>query len=150
MNKVNQLRPTDLETQVDLRFKATYDALEKLRENIAVIPGRKQPNLGDLWNSELDSLCRRKIGSTARRCCGNWQAVTTNRRQRFIRVDPGINLSRGQLNRDSLDILTGITGGRTFGTSDMRDAAVRAVADARASYSLTYVPPGDAHAGKFR
>jgi VWFA-related protein len=149
MNKVNQLRPTDLETQVNLRFQATYNALEKVRGNMAVIPGRKEL----IWATY-------GIPSSIRFAGNNWFDCTPLLRQLAARynqsdiaiytLDPGVNLNRGQLNRDTLDILTGITGGRSFGTSDIREAAVRAVADARASYSLTYVPPTDEHAGKFR
>ena len=149
MNKVNQLRPTDLETQVNLRFQATYKALEKIGGDMAVIPGRKEL----IWATYGIPSSIRFVGSNWFDCTPLLRQLAARYNQANIAIytlDPGINLNRGQLNRDTLDILTGITGGRSLGTSDIRAAAVRAVADSRASYSLTYMPPTDVQAGKFR
>jgi VWFA-related protein len=64
-------------------------------------------------------------------------------------ADPGMNLERGMLNRDSLDILTGATGGRTFPTVDLNQAITQAEADARTNYTIEYQPPAKNWDGKY-
>jgi len=64
-------------------------------------------------------------------------------------ADPGVNAQQGMLNRDSLDILTGATGGRAFSTIDLNEVITQAVADARTSYSLEYEPPAKNWDGKY-
>jgi VWFA-related protein len=60
-----------------------------------------------------------------------------------------MNLERGVLNRDSLDILTGATGGRTFATVDLNRAITQAEADARTNYTIEYQPSAKNWDGKY-
>jgi VWFA-related protein len=148
MQKVNQLRPTDIRTQVNIRFQATYNALDNLRSAMATVPGRKEL----VWVTY-------GIPSSIRFVGGEWFDCTPLLRQlagRFnaanvavYTVDPGMNLARGMLNRDALQVLTGNTGGRSFASSDLRQAAVQAVADARMNYSIQYTPTQNNWDGKY-
>ncbi len=148
MDKVNQLRPTDLAVDIYLRFQATYRALDQMRALMSAVRGHKEL----IWSTY-------GVPSSILMADHEWFDCTPLLRELASRfndsdisvytVDPGMNLERGQLNRDSLDILTRLTGGRTFGTSDLRAAAVQAVADARTNYSLTYTPPAKNWNGKF-
>ena len=53
-------------------------------------------------------------------------------------ADPGMNLARGVLQRDGLDILTGATGGRTFADVDLSRAIAQVERDARTNYSVEF------------
>lgn len=148
MEKVNQLRPTEIQTQVGIRFKATYDALEKLRDDMNVVPGQKEL----VWVTYGIPSSIRFVGQ-------NWVDCTPLLRQLATRysatsiaiytVDPGVNIGRGILNRDALQSLTGNTGGRSFTGSDLRATVARAVADARNNYSIQYNPPLKNWGGKY-
>lgn len=64
---------------------------------------------------------------------------------------PGLNLQRGVLNRDSLDILTGAPGGRAFSTIALERAITQIEAGSRMNYSLEYqAPPRDGKYHKLR
>lgn len=148
MQKVNQLRPTDIRTQINIRFQATYNALDHLRSAMATVPGRKEL----VWVTY-------GIPSSIRYVGGEWFDCTPLLRQLAARfnganvavytVDPGMNLGRGMLNRDALQVLTGNTGGRSFTSSDVRHSVVQAVADARINYSLQYTPTHENRDGKY-
>ena len=64
-------------------------------------------------------------------------------------ADPGMNLDRGILNRDSLDVLTGATGGRAFSTIDLNRAIDQIEAAARTNYSIEYQPVATNWDGKY-
>lgn len=60
-----------------------------------------------------------------------------------------MNLARGVLERDGLEILTGATGGRTFSNVDLSRAVAQAESDARTNYSVEFEPSGRSWDGKF-
>ena len=152
MKKVTQLRPQDFRaispTGSQERFRATYRALDDLRASMAVVSGPKEL----LWITYGIPSAIHLVG-------GTWFDGVPFLRQlgaRFVRsettvyaADPGVNLERGILNRDSLDILTGATGGRSFGTVDLNRAIAQIQTDARADYSLEYQPPANNWDGKY-
>jgi VWFA-related protein len=152
MQKVSQVRPADFRTtsQISLtsRFKATYSALNDLRTLMAQSRGPQDL----LWITY-------GIPSTIQFVDHTWFYGAPVLRQlgaAFVQsgitvytADPGINLQAGILNRDSLDILSGATGGRAFATIAMGHAIAQIDADARTSYSLEFQPPSANWDGKY-
>jgi VWFA-related protein len=152
MQKVTQLKPLAFRavspTSLQERFKATYTALEDMRVRMAALRGPKEL----LWISY-------GIPSTIHFVDRTWFYGAPFLQQlgdRFVRTettvytaDPGIDLERGILDRDSLDILTAATGGRAFSTVDLNRAIAKIQADARASYSVEYQPPANNWDGKY-
>src|ERR1017187_7063703 len=117
MQKVSQVKPVDFRAvsgiSLQSRFTATYRALDDMRALMAALHGPK----GLLWVTY-------GIPSTIHLADRTWFDGVPFLRQmgaRFVQsettvytADPGISLQTGILNRDSLDILTGATGGRVF------------------------------------
>jgi VWFA-related protein len=143
MHQTSQLMPQDFRSsspvRIPARFTTTCQALEDMRARMAALAGPKEL----LWvtygfPSSIHFADR-----------GWWDGGPTLRQlgARFAQsgitiytADPGMNLGRGILNRDALDILTGAAGGRTFATIDLNQAIAQAEADARMNYSLSYQP----------
>jgi VWFA-related protein len=152
MQKVSQLKPLEFRaispTSLQARFKATYLALDDMRARMAAWRGPKEL----LWITS-------GIPSTIHLADRTWFDGVPFLRQigaRFVRsdttvytADPGINLERGMLNRDALDILTGATGGRAFSTIDLNRAIAKMEAGARADYSVEYQPAANNWDGKY-
>jgi VWFA-related protein len=152
MQKVSQLKPQDLRaaspTSLQSRFKASYDALENMRAMMARMPGPKEL----LWVTYGVPSAIQLVDRT-------WFDGAPLLRQlgtRFVQsgatvytADPGMNLQAGVLDRDSLDILAGVTGGRAFSTIDLNRAITRIEADALTNYSLAYQPSANNWDGKF-
>lgn len=152
MRKTVQLKPLDLRAaspiSLQARFDTTCKALDDMRARMAALRGPKEL----LWVTYgFPSQIRmqgigwvdggpilRKLGA---RFVHSGVAVYT--------ADPGMNLDRGILNRDALDILTRATGGRTFSTVDLNQAVTQAEADARINYSLEYQPSARNWDGKY-
>jgi hypothetical protein len=115
MQKVTEARPLEFRatspTSAQERFKATYRSLDDMRARMANLRGPKEL----LWVTY-------GILSTIRLVDRTWFDGVPLLRQigaRFVQseitaytADPGIGVQAGLLNRDSLDILTGATGGR--------------------------------------
>jgi len=152
MHSTLQMRPQDLRRSSPIglpeRFKTTWGALDDMRARMATLHGPKQL----LWITYGFPSAIRLAGQ------GWWDGGPMLRQlgARFVQseitvyaADPGMNLDRGVLNRDSLDILTGATGGRTFATVDLNKAIAQAEADARTNYSLEYQPPARNWDGKY-
>jgi VWFA-related protein len=147
MNKVNQLKPVELRFNPSVHFNTTVRALDDIRAEMAALHGPKEL----LWVTY-------GIPSSIR-YAGGWfdgAPILQQLGARFVQseiavytADPGMNLERGMLNRDSLDILTGATGGRTFSTIDLNQAITQAEADARTNYTLEYQPPAKNWDGKY-
>jgi len=147
MNKVNQLKPVELRFNPSVHFNTTVRALDDIRAEMAALHGPKEL----LWVTY-------GIPSSIR-YAGGWfdgALILQQLGARFVQseiavytADPGMNLERGMLNRDSLDILTGATGGRTFSTIDLNQAITQAEADARTNYTLEYQPPAKNWDGKY-
>jgi VWFA-related protein len=151
MRNTLQFRPQDLRRSspvgVPERFTITCRALDDMGARMAMVHGPKEL----LW---VTYGFPSAIGLEGQ---GWWDGGPTLRElgarlvQSKITVytaDPGMNLDRGVLNRDSLDILTGATGGRTS-TVDLNKAITQAEADARTNYSLEYEPPARNWDGKY-
>jgi VWFA-related protein len=152
MKKTSQLRPQDLRRDspvgISARFNATGRALDEMRARMAPLAGGKEL----LWVTY-------GIPSTIpQRGHEYWDGVPTLRElgARFRRsgivlysADPGMNLARGVLERDGLEILTGATGGRTFSNVDLSRAVAQAESDARTNYSVEFEPSGRSWDGKF-
>jgi VWFA-related protein len=152
MKKTSQLRPQDLRRDspvgISARFNATGRALDEMRARMAPLAGGKEL----LWVTY-------GIPSTIpQRGHEYWDGVPTLRElgARFRRsgivlysADPGMNLARGVLERDGLEILTGATGGRTFSNVDLSRAVAHAESDARTNYSVEFEPSGRSWDGKF-
>jgi len=152
MHATSRMRPQDLRRSspigVPERFKVTWGALEDMRAHLASVHGPKEL----LWVTYGFPSAIHLVG-------GDWWDGVPMLRQlgaRFVQseiavytADPGMDLERGVLNRNSLDILTGATGGRTFGTVDLTKAITQAEADARTNYSLEYQPPAGNWDGKY-
>jgi VWFA-related protein len=152
MRKVSQVRPLEFRavspTSSQARFRATYRALDDLRALMAAAPGPKEL----LWVTY-------GIPSTIHLVDRTWFDGVPFLRQlgaRFVRsettvytADPGINLELGILNRDSLDILTGATGGRALSTIELNRAITQIEAEARTNYSIEYRPPAENWDGKY-
>jgi VWFA-related protein len=152
MQKVTQVRPQDVRAvspvHLQARFTETYHALDDLRALMAASRGPKEllwitygiPNEIQFWDH-------------------TWFYGTPPLRQlgaRFVQsgitvysADPGMNLDRGILNRDSLDVLTGATGGRAFSTIDLNRAIDRIEAASRTNYSIEYQPAPTNWDGKY-
>jgi VWFA-related protein len=64
-------------------------------------------------------------------------------------AEPGTSLERGILDRNSLDILAGATGGHAFSTVDLTRAIAQIQADSRTTYSLDFQPPAKGLDGKY-
>ncbi len=152
MQKASQLRPQDFRSAspiyLEARFRATYQALDNLREQMAVLQGAREL----LWITY-------GIPSTIHLADRSWFDCVPLLRQigaRFVQsettvytADPGINIGAGILNRDSLDILTGSTGGHAFPTIDLNRALNEIEAGARMNYSIEFQPPSDNRDGKY-
>jgi VWFA-related protein len=152
MRKVSQGRPLEFRaaspTSSQARFHATYRALDDMRALMAAAPGPKEL----LWVTY-------GIPSTIQLADRIWFDGVPLLRQlgaRFVRsettvytADPGINPELGILSRDSLDILTGATGGRAFSTIELNRAINRIDAEARTNYSIEYRPPAQNWDGKY-
>jgi VWFA-related protein len=152
MQKVSQVRPMDFRASSPIstqaHFKATYRALDDMRALMAALPGPKEL----LWVSY-------GIPSTIHLADRTWFDGVPFLREmgaRFVQsettvysADPGINLQVGTLNRDSLDILTGATGGRAFSTLELNGAIAQIDADARTNYSIEYQPAAKNWDGKY-
>jgi|HubBroStandDraft_6_1064221.scaffolds.fasta_scaffold349215_1 VWFA-related protein len=148
MNKVNQLKPEEIRTLSPARFNTTVQSLGEMGGKMAAFTGRKEL----LWITY-------GIPSSIHYQERGWFDGTPILRQlgaRFVQAniaiytaDPGVNLQQGMLNRDSLDVLTGATGGRTFSTIDLTQAINQAEADARTNYTLEYEPSPKNWDGKY-
>lgn len=152
MKKVSQLRPEDFrassQVSLQVRFKATYSALDQMRALMTVLSGPKEL----LWVTY-------GIPSAIRMADRDWFDGVPFLRQlgaRFVQsettvytADPGMNLATGILNRDSLDILTGATGGRAFATVDLTRAIRQIQAAARLNYTIDYQPSAKNWDGKY-
>lgn len=147
MHQVSQLKPHEIEVSPLARFQATFRALDDLRVRMDALPGPKEL----LWATYGVRSAIRLVGH------GWWDGAPVLRGlgARFVRsdvtvytADPATNLDRGMLNRDSLDILTGATGGRTFAVSLDREIA-QIETEAQASYSIEYQPPAGNWDGKY-
>ncbi len=152
MRKATQVRPLELAAtgmdSLPAAFNTTVNALEAMRARMTVLPGAKEllwvtygtpssiyyPDRG--WYDGGPFL--RQLG--ARFVQSNIAVYT---------ADPGIVLERGMLKRDSLDILTGATGGRVFSSINLDQAIARVEIDARANYSLAYRPAAGNWDGKY-
>jgi VWFA-related protein len=148
MNKVNQLKPEEIRTLSPARFNTTIQSLGEMGGKMAALTGRKEL----LWITY-------GIPSSIHYQERGWYDGGPILRQlgaQFVKAniaiytaDPGINLQQGMLNRDSLDVLTGATGGRTFSTIDLNQAITQAESDARTNYTLEYQPPATNWDGKY-
>jgi VWFA-related protein len=148
MNKANQLKPQEIRAFLPARFNTTIQSLGEMGAKMAAVPGPKQL----LWITY-------GIPSSVHYPGRGWYDGAPILRQlgaRFVQsniaiytADPGVNLQQGMLNRDSLDILTGATGGRTFSTIDLNQAITQAEADARTNYTIEYQPPAKNWDGKY-
>jgi VWFA-related protein len=152
MQKVSQIRPQDFRAASPIaaqsRFKATYVALNDMCAQMAALPGPKEL----LWVTY-------GIPSTIQFADRTWFDGAKFLRQlgeRFVEsdttvytADPGMSLQQGLLNRDSLDILTGATGGRAFSTIALERAITQIEAGSRINYSLEYQPPATNWDGKY-
>ena len=149
---VNQSKPLEFRaaspTSLGARFNATVHALDRLGAQMRRLRGPNEL----LWLTY-------GVPSTFYMIDGNWfdgasilhqlgaafvQAETT-----VYTADPGLNLQRGVLSRDALDILTGATGGRTFSTIELGRAIARIQADSRTNYSLEFQPSAGKLDGKY-
>ena len=152
MRKTNRLRPQefsrDTMDSVGERFNATLRALEEMRARMAAVPGPKDL----LWITYGIPSSMLMVGG------GRWDGTPMLRQAgaEFSRcgitlysADPGIDLERGLLERDGLDILTGATGGYAFGTVDVKLAVERIEAGARTNYTIEYQPPAKNWNGKY-
>jgi VWFA-related protein len=147
MNKVNQLKPVDLRFNPSERFNTTVRALDDMRAEMAALHGPKEL----LWVTHGTP--------SSIHYAGGWvdgAPILQQLGARFVQseiavytADPGMNLERGMLNRDSLEILTGATGGRTFPTVDLNRAITQAEADARTNYTIEYQPSAKNWDGKY-
>jgi VWFA-related protein len=152
MKKTSQLRPQDLRRDspvgISARFNATGRALDEMRDRMAPLAGTKEL----LWVTYGIPSTIPQVGHEY------WDGVPTLRQlgTRFRQsgivmysADPGMNLARGVLERDGLEILTGVTGGRTFANVDLSRAIAQAESDARTNYSVEFEPSGHSWDGKF-
>jgi len=152
MQRVSQLKPQDFRaaspTSLQSRFKASCEALENMRAMMARVPGPKEL----LWVTYGVPSAIQLVDHT-------WFDGVPLLRQlgtRFVRsgttvytADPGMNLQAGVLDRDSLEILAGVTGGRAFSTIDLNRAITQMEADALTHYTLAYQPSSKNWDGKF-
>jgi VWFA-related protein len=152
MKKTSQLRPQDLRRDspvgISMRFNATGRALDEMRARMAPFAGAKEL----LWVTYGIPSTIPQAGHEY------WDGVPTLRQlgTRFRQsgivmytADPGMNLERGVLERDGLEILTGVTGGRSFSNVDLSRAIAQAQSDARTNYSVEFEPSGHSWDGKF-
>jgi VWFA-related protein len=152
MKKTTRLRPQDLRRDsavgISARFNATGRALDKMRARMAPLAGTKEllwvtygipsriPQVGHQYWDGVPSL--RQLGTRFRQ-----SGIV------MYSADPGMNLERGVLARDGLEILTGVTGGRTFANVDLSRAIGQAESDARTNYSVEFEPSSHSWDGKF-
>jgi VWFA-related protein len=149
LRKTVQQKPQDIRVDPMVRFKTTCNALEEMGTRIAALPGSKEL----LWatygipSTVFEPQTNMSFdGGPVLRHLGAWfiqYGIT------IYSVDPGINLNRGVLSRDGLDILTGATGGRAFEAIKISQAIAQAEADAGLNYSLEYQPPARNWDGKY-
>ncbi|MGA2579432.1 MAG: hypothetical protein ABSH24_25765 [Bryobacteraceae bacterium] len=97
--------------------------------------------MGQLRHSKRYSPCGPDLVRWGARFAGSGITVYT--------ADPGIGLERGILDRDSLDILTGTTGGHAFSTIELSRAITRIESDALTNYSIAYQPSAKNWDGKY-
>ena len=152
MRKTTQVKPLEVRlaspVAATTRIKTTYRALDEMRLLMSDSPGSKDL----LWVTY-------GVPSDVQLYDHSWFYGTPLLRQlgeQYVRsgitiytADPGMNLQRGILNRNSLDILTSATGGRAFPTIDLRHAIARMKADARMKYQIEYQPPPANWDGKY-
>jgi VWFA-related protein len=153
MRQTVQVKPQDFRPASPIalpaRFRTTCTALDRMRAAMeSSLRGPKQL----LWVTYGFPSTIRFAGQ------GWWDGGPTLRElgAHFMRsgitmytADPGINLDRGILDRDALDILTGATGGQTFSTIALDRAISQARADAGINYSLEYAPASGNWDGKY-
>lgn len=152
MQKVNEAKPLEFRasspTSLQARFQATFGALDEMRAQMSRVSGPKEL----LWVTY-------GIPSTIHFVDRTWFYGAPILRQlgaRFVQsgitvytADPGLNLQRGILDRDALDILTGATGGFPFSSIELGRAITRIEADSRAIYSVEYQPAAANWDGKY-
>lgn len=152
LKKVNEVKPLDFRPasliNLQARFNTTYHALDHVRLLMAAAPGPKEL----LWVTY-------GVPSTIHLRDRTWFDGVPFLRQlgaQFVRsditvytADPGLNLERGTLSRDTLDILTGATGGHAFSSVALGAAVSRIEAEAHTNYSVEYQPPANNWDGKY-
>lgn len=144
LKRVNQVHSAVLRSHPSERFKATYFALSSMEQELSRSSGRKQL----LWITY-------GIPGQLRFAGQGWVDLTPTLRQlaalfneagtSIYTLDPSLRLAT--LNRDGLYVLSGATGGRTFGSSDLAMALAQMHTDASSTYLLDYGPP-QVHQGK--
>jgi len=152
MRDTAQLRPQDLRASsviaLPRRFETTTKALSELGQRMGVLHGRKDL----LWVTYGFPSSIRLAGQ------GWWDGSPLLRQLggqfaesgiTIYTADPGINLATGILDRDSLDILTGATGGHPFQSIALDQVVARMEADSRTNYSIEYQPPARNWDGKY-
>jgi len=152
MRKTLQLKPHDLTRTSVIAlpelFKRTGMALDDLRSRMATLHGPKDL----LWITYGFPSAIRLAGT------GWWDGGPLLRElgARFVQsditiytADPAMSLTRGALDRDALDILTGATGGHSFSNVDIGRAIAQIEAGARANYSLEFQPSAANWNGKY-
>ena len=144
LKRVNQVHSAVLSSHPSERFKATYFALSSMEQELSRSSGRKLL----LWITY-------GIPSQIRFAGQGWVDLTPTLRQlaaefsqartAIYTLDPSLRLAT--LSRDGLYVLSGATGGRRFGSSDLAMALAQMHTDASSTYLLDYGPP-PVHQGK--
>ena len=137
LTETNQLRTGGVAVDFAIRSKATYDALVQMEKIMRAAAGPKQL----VWLTH-------GIPSSVHFEGWGWQDLKGDLRglaARFNHDDINIytmnpDLTADELRRDGLDILCGATGGRSYGTSDVKQVLTQARNDANATYLLAYAP----------
>ena len=130
MRKVAGAKPLEERFSPPARFNTTCHALDDMRARMTSVAGPKQL----LWvtygiPSTMVFADRTTFdgGLTLRQIGG----LFVKSEIKVYTTDPGISVQNGVLNRDSLDIFTGATGGHTFSTIDLNRALSQMKSEAR-------------------
>ncbi len=145
MKAASHARPAGMGDEDDV--KKTYVALETLGNQLAAVPGLRDI----VWITNVVP----NVWNTKSTCNGDWidcalyvphLSITLDRDN--VAVNP-LSYSPGpDLSRD-MDMIAGLTGGRSYFEGDI-DAVVKQVSkDAAASYSIAYEPAADNWDSKF-
>jgi VWFA-related protein len=148
MKAVTRVRPQNIEGNIAVRVRLTYDALAKVASELSRIPGRKNivwvtNGVPVSWHSISGDVVDftpqlRQLGDTIQRFGVTIYPV----RQSFVSAAAIGNTA-------TLDDFARLTGGRPDDGKDIGAAITQAMSDLRSSYEIGYYPAPPNWDGKF-
>ena len=140
MSVVNRLEPQELLVDVNARVQATFRALKQLAGQIEPLPGRKSL----VWVSQGVPISDVGLDEQIRDNTPFVRQFAEELNSHNIPVYAVDQTTAGISHlgsRDTLEEISGLTGGRWYGSDATGLAITQAVNDARATYQIGFYPP---------